>query len=120
VVEGIANIMSLKKTVIFVFMGIRILPRTGLARIALREGLIESGQSLLEPVYYLSRAVDRPWLESTLKHAFTGVRHIVFPPDAMDAKLHFLFKLGHAGPLWDTLAQPRVRKARLAGTDGPP
>lgn len=120
VVEGIANIKGMKQTVVFVFMGIRILPGTGLARRAIREGVLAEGQSLLEPVYYVSPQVDRAWLEHTLKEAFAGERHIVFPPDAMEAKLHFLYKLGYAGPLWDTLAKPRVRHAPPATGQGAP
>ena len=112
VLEGIANIKGLKKTAIFVFMGIRILPDTGLAKIAAREGLITPGQSLLEPVYYISPKVDRVWLETTLKEAFASTRHIVFPPDAVEATLHFLFKLGFTGSLWDMLSKPRAGKTR--------
>jgi len=107
VAEGITNLLSLKRTAIFVFMGIRILPGTGLEKVALRDGLIREGQSLLEPAYYLSPKVDRPWLETTLKNAFAKTRHIVFPPDAMEAKLHFLFKLGYTGSLWDLLVKPK-------------
>jgi lipid biosynthesis B12-binding/radical SAM protein len=117
VLEGIANLKRLQKTAIFVFMGIRILPDTGLARIALRDGLITAGQSLLEPVYYISPKVDRQWLETTLKEAFAGTRHIVFPPDAMEAKLHFLFKLGYTGSLWDMLAKPGTRRTKAAPAD---
>jgi lipid biosynthesis B12-binding/radical SAM protein len=108
VLEGIENIKRLKQTAIFVFMGIRILPDTGLARIALRDGVLSEGQSLLEPVYYISPKVDRAWLETTLTAAFSGTRHIVFPPDALEAKLQFLFKLGYSGSLWDMLAKPRA------------
>jgi lipid biosynthesis B12-binding/radical SAM protein len=110
VLEGIANLKGLQRTSIFVFMGIRILPDTGLAKIALRDGLIQPGQSLLEPAYYISPRVDRVWLEATLKEAFAKTRHIVFPPDAIEAKLHFLFKLGYTGSLWDLLVKPKVEK----------
>ncbi len=105
VLEGIANIKGLERTSIFVFMGIRILPDTGLAKIALRDGIIKPDQSLLEPVYYISPQVDRVWLEATLKEAFAKTRHIVFPPDAIEEKLHVLFKLGYTGSLWDLLAK---------------
>jgi lipid biosynthesis B12-binding/radical SAM protein len=114
VAEGIANIKGLQKTAIFVFMGLRILPDTGLATIARRDGLLREGQSLLEPVYYISPKVDRQWLESTLKEAFAKTRHIVFPPDAMDAKLLFLFKLGFTGSLWDLLTKPKRSKAHAS------
>lgn len=118
--EGIANLKALQRTALFVFMGIRILPATGLARIAERDGLIKPGQSLLEPSYYISPRVDRLWLETTLTEAFAGIRHIVFPPDASEAKLHFLFKLGYTGSLWDMLVKPRERRlpAGNQGTSG--
>jgi lipid biosynthesis B12-binding/radical SAM protein len=112
VAEGIANLKSLKRAAVFVFMGIRILPGTGLEKIAVRDGLIRAGQSLLEPAYYLSPKVDRVWLEAALKDAFAGVRHIVFPPDALETKLHFLFKLGYTGSLWDLLVKPKPAPAR--------
>ena len=110
--EGIANILNLRRTTVFVFMGIRILPDTVLADIALREGLIKAGQSLLDPVYYISPQVERPWLEATLKQAFAETRHIVFPPDALEEQLRFLFKLGYTGSLWDLLAKtgPAARR----------
>jgi len=109
--EGIANLKSLSRTAIFVFMGIRILPNTGLVKIALHEGLLKEGCDFLEPAYYVSPKVDRSWLETTLKEAFAGSRHIVFPPDALDAKLHFLFKLGFTGSLWDLLLKPKKEPA---------
>jgi lipid biosynthesis B12-binding/radical SAM protein len=114
VAEGVANLKRLERTAIFVFMGIRILPETGLAKIARREGMIKDGQSLLEPVYYISPKVDRAWLEATLKGAFAKTRHIVFPPDAIEAKLHFLYKLGFTGSLWDMLVKPKAGKDRPA------
>jgi lipid biosynthesis B12-binding/radical SAM protein len=113
--EGIANLKALSRTTLFVFMGIRILPDTGLATIAAREGVIAPGQSLLEPVYYLSPKVERAWLERTLTEAFAGIRHIVFPPDAFEDKLRTLFKLGYAGPMWDMLAKPRAAKRETGG-----
>ena len=112
VLEGIANLKGLPRTSIFVFMGIRILPDTGLAKIALRDGIITPDQSLLEPVYYISPKVDRVWLEKTLTDAFAKIRHIVFPPDASEDKLKFLFKLGYTGSLWDLLVKPKGGVAR--------
>lgn len=110
VLEGIANLKTLQRTSLFVFMGIRILPDTGLAKIAIRDGLIGPDQSLLESVYYISPKVDRKWLETTLTEAFANIRHIVFPPDAIEAKLHFLYKLGYTGSLWDLLVKPKDKR----------
>lgn len=107
--EGIANVLSLRHTVVFVFMGIRILPGTRLLRIAETEGLIAPGQTLLEPAYYLSPAVERDWLEKTLTDAFADNRQVVFPPDRFDAGLRLLHKFGHSGMLWDLLLRPEKR-----------
>ncbi len=111
--EGIKNILGLQKCVVFIFMGIRILPGTPLARLAINEKLIKQDDGLLEPVYYLSPAVDRKWLEERLKKAFEGVRHCVFPPDALDANLQILHKMGHTGPMWDLLLPQRKPRERV-------
>lgn len=115
--EGIRNILGLKKCVAFIFMGIRILPNTPLARIALRENLISADEGMLRPVYYVSPALDKKWLEETLTNAFAGVRHCLFPPDAMDSSLQVLHKLGYTGPMWDLLLpgeKTRERKKHAA------
>ena len=103
VLEGIENIIGLKKSVSFIFMGIRILPNTGLEKIAIRDGIITEGQDLLEPVYYIAPGIDRNWLEKTLTDAFKNVRHCIFPPDAKESSVQFLHKLGYTGLLWDML-----------------
>ncbi len=110
--EGIRNILSLKKSVIFIFMGIRILPNTPLERIALKEKVISPETGMLHPVYYLSPAVDRTWLEETLTKAFEGIRHCVFPPDSYDSSLQVLHKLGYTGPMWDLLLPGKKKRER--------
>ena len=104
--EGIQNIKDLRCTAAFVFLGIRILPYTELYQMAIREGLVQVDQQLLEPVYYLSPAVKREWIEQTLTDAFAKLNHVVFPPDSLDDKLQMLHQLGYAGSLWDLLAPP--------------
>ena len=111
VLEGIDNIRNMKKTVSFIYMGLRILPDTPLARIATREGLLSEGQDLLEPVYYIAPGIDKEWLERTLKDGFAGLRNCVFPPDILDTSLQFLYRLGHVGFLWD-MVLPRRERAR--------
>ena len=117
VIEGLENIKSLKKCVIFVFMGIRILPNTALAHIALREKVISSDNGMLKPVYYISPSVDKQWMEATLTGAFADMKHCVFPPDAFDNSLRILHKLGYSGTLWDLLRpgeNPRLKKRHAA------
>ena len=115
--EGIRNILGLHKCVSFIFMGIRILPNTPLSRIAIKENIISATDGLLKPTYYISPAVDQRWLEETLTDAFSGVRHCIFPPDAMEGSLQMLHKLGYSGPLWELLisgGRTRKRKKRDA------
>ena len=117
VLRGIENIKNLKKTVSFIFMGIRILPNTPLAKIAIRDAIITDGQELLEAVYYIAPTVERQWMEKCLTDAFSGIRHCVFPPDYLDHNLAFLHKLGYSGSLWDMLipGNKRQRKRRRHG-----
>jgi lipid biosynthesis B12-binding/radical SAM protein len=117
VLEGIANIKNLQKTVSFVFMGIRILPHTPLAELALKQGLIKPGQDLFEPVYYIAPGLDRAWLEETLTKGFAGMRNCVFPPDALDSSLAFLHKLGYSGSLWEMLIPGNSQRRRRRKND---
>jgi radical SAM superfamily enzyme YgiQ (UPF0313 family) len=112
VIEGINNIKSLTKTASFIFMGIRILPKTPLAQLAIKEGLIKPDQDLLEPVYYIAPGIDRKWLEETLTESFKGIRNCVFPPDALDSSLAFLHKLGYSGSLWEMLIPGNAKRNR--------
>ena len=99
VTEGIKNIQSLHKALNIIFMGIRILPNTPLARIAEREAIISADSDMLKPVYYISPAVDKTWLKTTLTAAFQNTRHCIFPPDAIDNILTILHKMGYkSGP----------------------
>jgi radical SAM superfamily enzyme YgiQ (UPF0313 family) len=105
VLEGIENIRKLNCSAVFVFLGIRILPHTHLHQRAIGEGVVSPTNDLLAPVYYLSPAVDRIWLERTLADAFEPMAHVVYPPDALDDKLQLLHKMGYAGSLWEMLSQ---------------
>ena len=110
--EGVRNILGLAGCVSFIFMGIRILPDTPLAQLALREKVLAPDDGMLKPVYYLSPALDAGWLQDTLTRAFEGVRHCVFPPDALDDSLRVLHKFGYAGPMWELLLQDKKPRDR--------
>lgn len=104
VLQGIDNVRNMQKTVSFIFMGLRILPNTPLARIARKQGLLVGDEELLDPVYYVAPGLDREWLERTLADGFSDLRHCVFPPDRLDDNLRLLFRLGHTGFLWNRIA----------------
>lgn len=112
VLEGIENIRNLEQTANFMFMGIRILPGTGLMKIAEREGLITRETDIIEPIYYISKDLDRDWLEQTLTEGFADQVNCVFPPDAQDDKLHMLHEMGYAGTAYDLLIGQGKRKRR--------
>lgn len=119
VMEGLENIKSLKKTVSFIFMGIRIIPDTILHRIAVNEGLLSEDNTLFESAYYIDPGIDKKWLEKTLTDGFSGIKNCIFPPDAMDGSLQFLHKLGYSGSMWDMLvpADKKYRRQRVHGTE---
>lgn len=110
--EGISNILALEKCVSFIFMGIRVLPNTPLARIALAEKVISPDEDLLHPTYYISPAVDSDWLQKRLNEAFADRRNCLFPPDSMDNSLQILHKLGYTGPMWDLLLKDGKKRER--------
>lgn len=110
--EGIENIKNLKSTVSFMFMGIRILPGTKLYDLAVKQNFIKYNQNLLESVYYIAPGIDKAWLEETLTTAFEGIKHCIFPPDALDKSLQFLHKMGYSGSIWDMLI-PKKSKKRI-------
>ena len=112
VLEGIENIRNLEQTANFMFMGIRILPGTGLMKIAQREGLVTDETDIVEPIYYISKDLDRDWLGKTLTEGFADKFNCVFPPDALDDKLHLLHKLGYGGTAYDMLIGAGKRKRR--------
>lgn len=112
VLEGINNIKNLKKVVSFIYMGIRIIPNTGLAELAYKEGVIKKEQGFLKPVYYIAPGIDKQWLEKILSDAFSGNKYCIFPPDIFEKKIQFLYKLGFPGPLWDTLISGDRKRKR--------
>lgn len=112
VIEGIENILGLKECVVFIFMGIRILPNTPLARTSVKENIISPEDGMLRPIYYVSPLLEKKWLEETLTSAFANTRHCVFPPDTFDSSLRALHALGHSGALWDLLLPKKRQNAR--------
>ncbi len=110
--KGIENVINLKKTVSFMFLGIRILPNTKLHTMAIEQKIIDKDNNLLEPVYYIAPDLDKDWLETILTERFKPCRHCVFPPDALENSVKFLHKLGHTGLMWDLLIPGRTKRER--------
>ena len=110
--EGLKNIDRLKKCAVFVFSGIRILPKTGLSEIAVKEGIISSNNNLLKPCYYVSPLVDKNWMDIKIKEAFHKKKDRFFPPEEGQMRMRALKMFGFRGLLWDIAIIPKNRKKR--------
>jgi lipid biosynthesis B12-binding/radical SAM protein len=108
VVKGLKNIEKLRSSVVFAFIGIRILPGTGIFDHAVAEGIIDADQSLLEPIFYYSPHISRKEIERNLRISFAGQSDRIYPCHEFETRIAMLHKLGHVGPLWDLL----LRKGR--------
>lgn len=101
--EGLANLDKLEHTVVFAFSGIRILPGTPLMELAVREGIVQEGQWMREPVYYLSPRLDGRLMNEKIAAAFQNRRDRAFPPAEVQKRLSIMHRFGYRGLLWDTL-----------------
>jgi len=101
--QGLDHVASLDHCVVFGFSGLRLYPEAPLYRRALAEGLVHAGDSLFEPVYYVSPGVDKAWMESQVTRAWKGRADRVFPPAAGQRLVARLRTVGFKGLLWDRL-----------------
>ncbi len=101
--EGLDNIARLEHCVVFGFSGIRIYPGAPLHRRAIAEGLLRETDSLLEPVYYVSPAVDKAWMEQQIAESWAGRQDRIFPPGKGRQMAAVLRAFGWKGLLWERL-----------------
>jgi len=112
VLEGLKNIERLKKCAVFVFSGIRVLPQTGIHKIALREGVLTKDNDLLKPSYYISPHVDKVWMDNTIEKAFHKRKDRFFPPEEGQMRLRALKIFGFKGLLWDMAINLKKKPSR--------
>ncbi|MDJ0783175.1 MAG: lipid biosynthesis B12-binding/radical SAM protein [Desulfosarcinaceae bacterium] len=103
--ETLSNIDKLKKTVLFLFCGMRIYPHTALYERALAEGVISPTEDLLQPVFYQSPAISSEAILRTAREAARGrFNWVIGGGDAHTAALlERMYKRGFTGPLWEYL-----------------
>lgn len=101
--EGIENIARLRSSVVFPFLGARILPNTPLYKRAIEDDIINMQDDLLRPVYYFSPRVDRGAMEQALTDAFKGDQTRMFPHYKVAKSAQMARQLGLTGELWDRL-----------------
>jgi len=98
--ETFAHAKELGFTIFFPYVGMRIYPNTELCDIAIREGLIQSSDELINPVYYISKDIDRETIRARAEA--TGLKW-VFPDDPHSSMMDVLRKRGRKGLLWEYL-----------------
>jgi radical SAM superfamily enzyme YgiQ (UPF0313 family) len=101
----LSHIDKLKKSVLFLFCGMRIYPRTPLYDRALEEGRIGPEQNLLKPVFYASSAIGRDTIIARVKQKAEGrVNWVVGSGgDEAGALVERMYRKGYTGPLWEFL-----------------
>lgn len=114
VLETFALMDEVEPTAVITMTGIRIYPGTALERLALRDGLITAGDSLLEPVFYISPAVREGLCDLVTREALTRRTWIVpgLEVNVSSAMLDALRMFPVKGPLWKLmkrLGRSRVR-----------
>ncbi|HEX6574913.1 MAG TPA: radical SAM protein [Gemmatimonadaceae bacterium] len=75
---------------VYMTVGLRIYPGTALHRIALAEGVIESGQSLLDPVFYFSNALSFETAKARIRQFASQHRRFMFSADSRSPLLPWL------------------------------
>jgi radical SAM superfamily enzyme YgiQ (UPF0313 family) len=98
---------ALEGAVLFFFAGMRIYPGTELEHLARAAGQVVDGQSLLEPVFYQPPEMPLPALAEEAARRSAGRGSWVVGDGAARAGriLARLHASGHAGPLWERLAE---------------
>jgi len=83
----------------------RIYPHTRLYDIAVAEGQIEDGQSILEPVFYRSPDITTETIVHQVRKQAAGRINWIMGSGGMKTAeiVARMFQRGHTGPLWEYL-----------------
>ena len=108
-IEGLENLDRLEHCVVFAFVGIRILPRTGIHVRALSEGLLAPDDPLLKPTFYVSPQIEQEEIEAAIRKSFAQRMDRVYPCHEFDQRISTLHQMGHTGPLWDFILKKNSR-----------
>ena len=103
--ETLSRAGSLEKSALFFFCGMRIYPGTELYDIAVDEGRLAKGRSILEPVFYRSPLIDPDEIVKQVRKRAGGRINWVIGAGGKDTAeiISRLYQRGHCGPLWEYL-----------------
>ncbi len=105
--ETLKNIHRLKKTVVFLFCGMRIYPGTPLYSQALTEGLVNPSSKLLEPVFYDTPFISRRHILDRVEDSANGRTNWIIGSGGTEtsSSISRMYQKGYSGPLWEYLAR---------------
>ena len=110
--EGLANLETLERCVVFVSAGLSVYPHTPLCELARAQGLAPETDGWARPVLYHAPGLDPAALKVRLERALGRRRDRLFPPGRAWEKAEALRRMGFYGPLWDTLIGAGRRGSR--------
>jgi len=105
---------QLDPTAIIAMLGIRIYPETELEQVALLQGMLQKGQNLIFPHFYLSPALKGK-LEGIVREKALERRQWIVPGLEINVSQNLMEgirRFGIRGPLWELvrkMKRPRVR-----------
>jgi predicted LPLAT superfamily acyltransferase/radical SAM superfamily enzyme YgiQ (UPF0313 family) len=98
--ESFENSKRIADTVFFPYIGMRIYPGTRLHEISIAEGILKHGETIIEPVYYLSKDVNYQTLKARAEK--TG-RRWVFADEDVATSMNRMRSRNRKGSLWHHL-----------------
>ena len=103
--ETLAGVGNLEKSALFFFCGMRIYPDTELYDMAIEEGQIAEGRSILDPVFYRSPFIDSDEIIRLVKkEANRRLNWVIGGGGEETAKIiNRMYQRGHCGPMWEYL-----------------
>jgi radical SAM superfamily enzyme YgiQ (UPF0313 family) len=103
--ETLAHIDTLRKTVLFLFCGMRVYPHTALFHQCVEKGHIENGADLLEPVFYHGGRINDETIRRRVNQKAAGRANWVVGAGGQEtaATIEQMYEKGFSGPLWEYL-----------------
>ena len=103
--ETLAHTDKLRKTVLFLFCGMRIYPHTALFHQCAKKGHLAPETDLLEPVFYYGGTIDDRVIRRRVVEKAAGRVNWVIGAggESTAATLDRMYEKGFSGPLWEYL-----------------
>jgi radical SAM superfamily enzyme YgiQ (UPF0313 family) len=109
IAEGLKNIGRLNSSVVFAFIGIRIIPRTRIHKLAIADGIVAPDWDGLKEMFFLSPDVTWTEVDAAIRASFAGDVCRMYPQTGNEKIIAALHQRGLKGPLWDFKLKSRRR-----------